>query len=212
MMTDFKQRMISGLIMVALGLAAIIIGGDIFFTVMAVLAVIASYEAYLLLKTWPIKFVVIVYILLGFGAAYYVRTNYGWVPFVTIASIVALTDMGGYFIGSRLQGPKLWPRISPKKTWSGSIGGLIISLITIYIIYSFALIDFMPLATLMGMTLIVSIAAQCGDLFESFLKRRAGVKDSSSLIPGHGGFLDRLDSWIGAFFVLGIVLSILKLL
>jgi phosphatidate cytidylyltransferase len=103
------------------------------------------------------------------------------------------------YLGGRLVGgPKLWPRVSPGKTWSGAIiGALAAAAIGAAVA---ALASPTPVKSLdMALVgLIVSVAAQAGDLFESALKRRAGVKDSSGLIPGHGGLMDRLDSFIVA--------------
>ena len=107
---------------------------------------------------------------------------------------VVSSDIGGYFFGRIFGGPKLWPAVSPKKTWSGTIGGWVLAVL-------FSAIGFVYFEVNMIFLLLavaVAIAAQAGDLFESWLKRRAGVKDSSNLIPGHGGFLDRFDGFIGA--------------
>lgn len=106
--------------------------------------------------------------------------------------VIWANDIGAYFVGSWLKGPKLAPQISPKKTWSGFIGGCVVStFIGGGISQLFSLGSFLPF---MGIGLAVSILGSIGDLLESALKRSAGVKDSSNLIPGHGGFLDRLDS------------------
>ncbi len=106
--------------------------------------------------------------------------------------VIWASDIGAYFIGSWLKGPKLAPQISPKKTWSGFIGGCILSaLVGGGIAQLFSLGSFL---SFIGVGLVVAILGSIGDLIESALKRHAGVKDSSNLIPGHGGFLDRLDS------------------
>ena len=102
------------------------------------------------------------------------------------------TDTGAYYTGSTLGGPKIWPAISPKKTWAGSIGGLVlcilISVATGLVLGSASTLSF----ALLGIGL--NLAAQAGDFFESALKRWRGVKDSGRLLPGHGGILDRIDS------------------
>ena len=106
------------------------------------------------------------------------------------------TDIGAYFAGRRLGGPKLAPSISPGKTWSGAIGGLLAAILA-----GFAVAQMTGGASMVAIGLVaavLSVAAQIGDLFESALKRRAGVKDSSHLIPGHGGVLDRVDGLLFA--------------
>ena len=117
-------------------------------------------------------------------------------------AFVIASDVGGYFVGRTVGGPKLWPIISPKKTWSGIIGGWMLTVIITYIfIIMFKEIEFY----LLFFSIFISIFSQFGDLYESFLKRNAGLKDSSNLIPGHGGFLDRFDGMIGAFFAVFII-------
>ena len=109
--------------------------------------------------------------------------------------IVWVTDIGGYFAGRGIGGPKLWPRVSPKKTWAGAVGGLVFSLV---VAAAFALLGFGKMLPLLLFGAVLSVVSQLGDLFESAVKRRFGVKDSSHLIPGHGGFLDRLDGFVAA--------------
>ncbi|HVY12864.1 MAG TPA: phosphatidate cytidylyltransferase, partial [Alphaproteobacteria bacterium] len=110
---------------------------------------------------------------------------------VFICAVVWFTDTGAYFLGRTLRGARLAPDISPAKTWAGFIGGLLASLLTA----ATAIAIFHPLKPLLvlGIAVFLSLAAQCGDLFESWVKRQAGVKHSGDLIPGHGGLLDRVD-------------------
>jgi phosphatidate cytidylyltransferase len=108
------------------------------------------------------------------------------------------TDIGGFFVGRAVGGRKLIPAVSPSKTVAGAIGGLVASIVVGWLAVRFVLrpvaqLAFSPLGTIV-FGVVVSVAAQVGDLFESLLKREAGVKDSSALIPGHGGVLDRFDS------------------
>jgi len=113
------------------------------------------------------------------------------------------TDIGGYVAGRGIGGPKLWPRVSPKKTWAGAIGGFLASLI---VAAGFVVIDSnkadpaltLKMGPLLLLAAVLSIASQLGDLFESAVKRRFGVKDSSRIIPGHGGLMDRLDGFVAA--------------
>jgi phosphatidate cytidylyltransferase len=114
---------------------------------------------------------------------------------------VWVTDIGGYFAGRGIGGPKLWPRVSPKKTWAGAIGGFAASLV---IAGAFAAAGLGNAGPLLLLAAVLSIASQLGDLFESAVKRRFGVKDSSHIIPGHGGLLDRLDGFVAAIVLAAI--------
>jgi phosphatidate cytidylyltransferase len=119
----------------------------------------------------------------------------GFVALVFVLLIVWVTDIGGYFAGRSIGGPKLWPRVSPKKTWAGAVGGFLASLV---VAGGFAALGLGKTGPLLLLGAILSIASQIGDLFESAVKRRFGVKDSSHIIPGHGGLLDRLDGFVAA--------------
>ena len=130
------------------------------------------------------------------------RLEVGLVQTLWVICCVIASDVGGYFVGRTVGGPKLWPIISPKKTWSGIIGGWLFAMTITYIfVILFKEIEFY----LLFFSIFISIFSQFGDLYDSFLKRKAGRKDSSNLIPGHGGFLDRFDGMIGAFFAVFII-------
>ncbi len=101
------------------------------------------------------------------------------------------TDTGAFFAGARHCGAKLWPVVSPNKTWAGAIGGLVAGALAGFIVLALRHVAFgLPLAAIV---VLLSIASQGGDLFESFVKRRFGAKDSGRLVPGHGGLMDRVD-------------------
>jgi phosphatidate cytidylyltransferase len=125
----------------------------------------------------------------------------GWTALMLVFLVVWVTDIGGYFAGRGIGGPKLWPRVSPNKTWAGAIGGFAASIAVAAGFAAFGLGKTLPLL-LLGSAL--SIASQLGDLFESAVKRRFGVKDSSHVIPGHGGLLDRLDGFVAAVVLAAI--------
>lgn len=122
----------------------------------------------------------------------------GLAAILFVFAVVWATDILAYFVGRALKGPKLAPRISPGKTWSGAIGGTI-SAIVAGLLLTLGLFGHVS-AWAVALALILSIASQIGDLFESFIKRRFGVKDSSNLIPGHGGVMDRVDGLVFACF------------
>ena len=154
---------------------------------------------------WRILYTII--ILCGLISIFDLRINIGLNETIWVISCVISADIGGYFIGRTIGGPKLWPKVSPNKTWSGTLGGwglaALVTLIFINITNEILYINIF-------WAVMIAIFAQLGDLAESALKRKAGIKDSSNLIPGHGGFLDRFDGMIGAFFLL-FILSILNI-
>lgn len=134
------------------------------------------------------------FILLAAYGLMALRDDFGLTWMVWLLLVVVVTDIAGYFAGRLIGGPKLWSRVSPKKTWSGTVAGWF---------GSAAVAVFFAGATgagygLIGVSIGVSMASQIGDVAESAIKRRAGVKDSSRLIPGHGGLLDRFDGMLGA--------------
>ena len=117
--------------------------------------------------------------------------------FLLIVLLIVGTDAGGYFVGKLIGGPKLFPSISPNKTWSGTIGGWVLAII-ILIGFIYFWKEELPTMYLILYALAISVFSQLGDLSISSLKRKAGVKESSNLLPGHGGFLDRFDGFTGA--------------
>lgn len=128
-------------------------------------------------------------------------------------AVVWLTDIAAYFTGRKLGGPKLMPAVSPKKTWSGAIGGAVAGMIGGYLVWRLmpALQGVTAAGPVVAASLAGSIVSQAGDLFESALKRRFDAKDSSKLIPGHGGFLDRLDGYWAVLVLAGFALFALHL-
>ena len=126
---------------------------------------------------------------------------HGFVALAFVLLVVWVSDIGGYVAGRGIGGPKLWPRVSPKKTWAGAVGGFAGSLV---IAAGFAAFGFGKPLPLLVLAAILSVASQFGDLFESAVKRRFGVKDSSHIIPGHGGLMDRLDGYVAAILLAAI--------
>jgi len=134
-------------------------------------------------------------------------SGFGFALILLLFAIVWTTDVVGYFAGRAFGGPKLWPAISPKKTWSGAVCGTVGAIvIAVFVARHFGLFD--RIATI-AVALLLSVVAQAGDLFESWVKRRFNAKDSSHIIPGHGGVMDRLDGfWAAA--VVGCVVGVLR--
>ncbi len=136
----------------------------------------------------------------GYGLLHF-RNEYGFTWLLWLMSVVIVTDVFGYFAGRLFGGPKFWPSISPQKTWSGTSAGWVGAGIVGFIFTLFT--DAGPMIIIMSM--VLSFASQMGDIAESALKRRMNVKDSSTLIPGHGGLFDRFDALLGAALFMLIV-------
>lgn len=208
-MTTLQQRILSSLILAPLVIAAIWFGSWPFWIMLLVAFAIGVYEwTSVAQKTdvdLPASIFGIVYIAFGM-ACFGVLRDQGIVPVVLLICAVWMSDIGGYVAGRMIGGPKMAPTISPNKTWAG-MGGAIAGSILVFIaadvisnVYNGGLL----LNIVYGA--VIAITGQLGDLLVSKLKRRAGVKDMSHLIPGHGGLLDRIDSLLLAcpvfFFML----------
>jgi phosphatidate cytidylyltransferase len=139
-------------------------------------------------------------LLAGYGLLS-LRGDFGFVWLLWLVLVVVATDIAGYFAGRFIGGPKFWPRVSPKKTWSGTVAGWIGAAAVggIFAVQTGAA------AQIVGISVALSMASQLGDIAESAVKRRVGVKDSSSLLPGHGGLFDRFDGMLGAAVFLLLV-------
>jgi phosphatidate cytidylyltransferase len=115
--------------------------------------------------------------------------------------VVVAADVGAYFVGRSVGGPKLWSRVSPGKTWSGAVGGLAAAGLAGLV---FGMAVGWNAVWIGGLSLGIAVFSQLGDLLESAVKRRFGVKDASALIPGHGGVMDRLDGVMGGVWFFGV--------
>ncbi|MEP1208359.1 MAG: phosphatidate cytidylyltransferase [Rhizobiaceae bacterium] len=152
---------------------------------------------------------------IGLGALYcaipaiafpLIRDNGGLALILFLFVTVWITDIAAYFVGRQFGGPKLMPAVSPKKTWSGALGGLGFS-----VLFAIAVTLYdasLPTLALILGAVLLSIVSQAGDLFESWVKRLFDVKDSSQLIPGHGGFLDRLDGLVAAAVPVALLVAL----
>ena len=132
------------------------------------------------------------------------RLDYGFFWLLWLIGVVVITDIAGYFAGRLIGGPKFWPRVSPKKTWSGTVAGWVAAAMVGLIFDLFAEVG----PSIVPLSILLSMASQWGDIAESALKRRMGVKDSSALIPGHGGLFDRFDAMLGASLFMLVVTAV----
>ena len=144
----------------------------------------------------------------GMKSFIYCRQFFGPMGCILLICVSSFTDMGGYFFGRMFKGPKLCPKISPNKTWSGFCGGLLLANLCVFFIRDFFYAG--PVSSSVfylrfwGVELLV-LSAVGGDLLESMFKRRIGVKDMSKLFPGHGGLLDRLDSLLMVSVIFALI-------
>lgn len=145
-----------------------------------------------------IAFCAVLYITLAMMCIDGLRTDprYGFAAVIWLVTVVIAADVGGYFAGRLFGGAKLWPRVSPKKTWSGFLGGIVLA-VSVGSIFSALTVNtfYWKVGLVSALVACVSVA---GDLAESALKRSYGVKDASGLLPGHGGLLDRFDGLMAA--------------
>ena len=195
-MNELLIRSLAGIVLVLLALGTALLGGYYFALFVALASVMIFYEWRRLVRGWGFGWMVagFFYALLPALALLWVRDRAPqglelllWVFIVTWA-----TDIGAYFSGRAIGGPKLAPSISPNKTVAGLIGGMISAALAGY-----AWVELTRMSALLfWLAPLFAIAAQAGDLFESGLKRRAGIKDSGTWLPGHGGALDRLDGLV----------------
>ncbi|WP_308419252.1 phosphatidate cytidylyltransferase [Tsuneonella deserti] len=224
--SDLPVRLASAVIMLAVAIAALVIGGRVFETFVVLVALAAFVEFILLVvKATPniaYRLAAIIAGALYFGAAAGVLAGAGDFLIVLIVGVTIFTDTFAYFTGRAIGGPKIAPAISPSKTWAGLLGGMIGA--ALWVVLWVVAIDGgivgprfdlglplmaenLGLAALLGAGL--AVLAQAGDFFESWLKRRAGVKDSSRLIPGHGGVFDRIDGMLPVAIAVGALASLL---
>jgi phosphatidate cytidylyltransferase len=192
-MSELAIRTVSGIAMIAVALAAVMIGGYAFALLSAGAATAVFYEWTKLTRGWGISWNVggFAYALAAALSLLWIRerADNGVALVLWVFIVVWSTDIGAYFTGRTIGGPKLAPAISPGKTWAGFYGGVVAaSLLGGAWAYFEQLFP-----TVFLLAPLFSVASQGGDLFESWMKRRAGVKDSGRWLPGHGGVFDRVD-------------------
>jgi phosphatidate cytidylyltransferase len=216
--SDLGVRTLSAVVMLTITAAAFWFDGYVLYAFIGAIAAILYWEFWGLISkavksnalraAWMIFAAIYI-----FGACFMLLLlSSPWIGrmavLVPVGAVIA-TDVGAYFAGRTFGGPKIAPKISPSKTWSGLIGGMIASGLAVMLIQKFYLspasitTEFQIMQFVAGA--VMAVIAQIGDFAESHLKRRAGVKDSSNLIPGHGGFLDRLDGLLAVLFVMCIL-------
>jgi phosphatidate cytidylyltransferase len=198
---ELATRTAVGILLIAIALVAALLGGWLFAILVAAIATIMYLEWTRIVAGWGLgwKLFGFVYCLLPAVSLLWIRERAefqaigsGFDLLIWVFLVVWSTDIGAYFAGRAIGGPKLAPSISPNKTIAGLVGGVVAAGL---IAGAWALAVELP-GVLLWLAPPLAVAAQAGDLFESGLKRRAGVKDSGTWLPGHGGLLDRLDGLV----------------
>ena len=214
--SDLPARLASAAVMLAVAGVALWAGGiwlDMFIGAV-VLATQVEFVRLVLRATGNVgtRIVAIVAGAIYIGLAGYYLARFDTQTVIGVIGAVVCVDSFAYFTGRALGGPKIAPRISPSKTWAGLLGGIIGATLWLFgwSWYVTGVLRTAPVDVLMLIVagIAVAVAAQSGDFFESWLKRRAGVKDSSNLIPGHGGVFDRTDGLIPVAILAGVILSV----
>lgn len=205
--SDFMVRAGSAIILFAIAGTALWFGGLAFGLLLLVGGALMLVEWFALVRAMTLSsgaklLLNIIGPVLALGAMaglWFIRDQLGMTAALWVFGMVWATDIGAYFAGRAFGGARLAPTISPSKTWSGLIGGMIAALIASATIGDRAGIIGVPL----WIGLFMGLLAQLGDLAQSWMKRRAGVKDSGKLIPGHGGLFDRVDGILPVALLLG---------
>lgn len=204
--SNLALRVVSSLVLAPLALIAAYFGGLVFVLFWVVAASIVLWEwARLVVDAKLRGFALIDW--LAAGVAYAAVLLFaplilrrdpalGFVAILFLFAVVWTTDIAAYFTGRALGGPKLWPAVSPKKTWSGAVAGTLGAVAAGVLTATLVGLPVTPM--LLVVACVLSIAAQAGDLLESAIKRHFGAKDAGQLIPGHGGVMDRLDGFLTA--------------
>ena len=199
---DFFKRLISSIILIPLALFFIIKGSFLFFIFIIICFLIISYEWHNMCKNKSYYFFGYIFLILSFYTIYELIDYAGdYTYFLAITLICVSTDIGGYTFGKIFKGPKL-TKISPNKTYSGAIGGFILSILLVSITIQTPFIFSNKLnisIDLFIFIILISAVSQLGDITISFFKRLSKIKDTGKIIPGHGGLLDRVDGMIFAF-------------
>ena len=188
--TEFQKRILSSIILLPLSLYLIFAGSFYLILFTAFCFFISFYEWNKMVNKIELKFFGTLFLFFSFYTFYDISTSKYWI-FVLLVCVS--TDIGGYVFGKLFKGPKL-TKISPKKTYSGMIGSFITSIFVIFLFFS----QFYSDAELLLITVLLSLISQIGDLSISFIKRKSKLKNTGSILPGHGGLLDRLDGFIFA--------------
>ena len=205
MKSEIIKRVLSSIILIPIALFFIIKGTYFFKFFMIIFLIVGAYEWNSLSKKKIYKIPGFFFLILSIYLTILLRGNTNFELYIFLVTILVCvsTDVGGYIFGNLFKGPKINKTISPNKTYAGSIGGYLLSIILFYFFsrYSFLIADDLPNYFGKGefiWTLLISTVSQIGDFTVSFFKRKSKIKNTGSMIPGHGGLLDRIDGMLFA--------------
>ena len=204
---ELQKRILSSLVLIPVVFSIIIAGGNYFNVFIFICLIVSLYEWHKLTFKKKHYFIGIVYLIISFYSVYFLRLNNDFIILLFVLLICVFTDIGGFIFGKLFKGPKL-TKISPKKTFSGLLGGFFMPIV-FFLILNILEVPFFIQSDLLNninnssfyyiIILIISSASQLGDILISYFKRLSKVKDTGKLIPGHGGLLDRIDGMLLAF-------------
>jgi phosphatidate cytidylyltransferase len=199
--SNLMLRVASAAVLAPVALLAAYLGGWSFtlFWVFAAIAVLWEWVMLVEGALWVVAGVGYAFVLLAAPVILRADSGFGLVAIVLLFAVVWTTDVLGYFAGRAFGGPKLLPAVSPKKTWSGAIAGTFGAIVVAIVVAGF--FGSFSWTAIALIALLLSAASQLGDLLESWIKRQFDAKDASSLIPGHGGVMDRLDGFWAAALI-----------
>ena len=205
MKSEIIKRILSSVILIPIGLFFIIKGSFIFTFFILILFIIAAYEWNNMTKKKNYKIPGFIFLLISMYLTILLRgnTDYDLYIFLCTILICVSTDIGGYIFGNLFKGPKINKIISPNKTYSGSMGSFFLSIVIVYIFSQNAYLISIDIEVYFGRNefisiLLISTISQIGDFIVSFFKRKSKKKNTGSIIPGHGGLLDRIDGMLFA--------------
>ena len=203
--TQLYKRILSSIVLIPVVFFFIVKGSIIFNFFISLIFCLSFYEWFKMSKNRNYLYPGFLFLFFSFLSTYLIRSSFGvdsLFIFIFIISICISTDIGGYIFGNIFKGPKL-TKISPNKTYSGVLGSYLLVLITTYSLVSYSDLmtknDFFFNKYIIIISILISTSSQLGDIFVSYFKRLSNIKDTSNLIPGHGGILDRIDGMIFAF-------------
>ena len=212
MKNELQKRILSSIILLPISAFFIFQGSIYFIFFLILLFVTTSYEWIKMCKTkYIINFFGIIFLFFSFFSAFYIRENIGLLFFLFIILICIFTDIGGYVFGKVFKGPKV-TKISPNKTYSGVIGGFLISLSVGLFFLQYTNTYFLGNDSnkILPAILFISFISQLGDLIISYFKRKAKLKNTGNILPGHGGLLDRIDGMIFVIPTIFILILTIK--
>ena len=208
---ELIKRILSSIILIPIALFFIIKGSFLFNFFILLCFLITSFEWHTMSKKKSYNFFGLIFLIISFYSIYKFRNEFdtGYVYLLFVTLICVSTDIGGYLFGRLFKGPKL-TKISPKKTYSGMIGGYLTSIIAVNFFINSTYSDELIYSTsnTFIFVLLVSSISQLGDILVSYFKRLSKIKDTGKIIPGHGGLLDRVDGMIFAFPFSYLILSV----